>query len=68
MMAARSRPRSSFASDDIGGETQLWSSIVDKIKRCHAINQKSEVLSKDLVSYEEQIKESCMLEPLSSLF
>ena len=41
-MAARNRPRASIGKEDLADEVQLWHSIVDKIRKCSAINRQYE--------------------------
>lgn len=63
-MASRNRPRSSFAKDDSGeGELQtLWSSIVDKIKRCQAVRAKYDEVEARKIELENEMKADTLCE------
>jgi hypothetical protein len=52
-MAARSRPRTSHAKEDLGDEVHLWNTIVDKIKRCNAINKRYDEIAKGIPPMED---------------
>ena len=48
--------------DDNGDEQALWSSIVEKIRRCSAIDKQYETVMKGVLRDEEAVREDeCML-------
>ncbi|KAI9710186.1 MAG: SAGA HAT/Core module component [Chrysothrix sp. TS-e1954] len=56
-MAARHRPRTSMIKEDNGDELALWNSIVERIRRCSAIDKQYETAMKGVLRDEEAMQE-----------
>lgn len=57
-MSGRNRPRASFAKEDIADESALWSSIVEKIRRCRDLNEEYQKSRSDLAIAQDRLGEA----------
>ena len=53
-MMARRRPGGAIAKEDFTDETNLWNSIVEKVKRAQLLNDKYEDLASKLATGADQ--------------
>lgn len=54
-MAVRNRPRPSLVKEDIADEQNLWNSIVEKIRRCGAVNKKFDDVQENIPLAENKL-------------
>lgn len=55
-MSARNRPRGAIAKEDLTDELNLWTSILEKLRKAQALNDKYEDVAAKIAAAEQPIE------------